>query len=64
MQGERLHSVKKREVLDIQRSNLSSVLSDFQRLEDYQRRLDTSNLKLSEYPNVEELRVRDGPIIT
>uniref|UniRef100_A0A2K6EFT3 Rho guanine nucleotide exchange factor 12 n=1 Tax=Propithecus coquereli TaxID=379532 RepID=A0A2K6EFT3_PROCO len=30
-----------------------------QRLEDYQRRLDTSSLKLSEYPNVEELRVRD-----
>ena len=29
-------------------------------MEDYQRRLDTSNLKLSEYPNVEELRVRDG----
>ncbi|EGW11652.1 Rho guanine nucleotide exchange factor 12 [Cricetulus griseus] len=27
-----------------------------QRLEDYQRRLDTSNLKLSEYPNVDELR--------
>lgn len=36
---------------------------NFQRLEDYQRRLDTSNLKLSEYPNVEELRVRDCLII-
>ena len=52
--------LRNREIIDPQRSNLSSVLSDFQRLEDYQRRLDTSNLKLSEYPNVEELRVRDG----
>ncbi|XP_070129897.1 rho guanine nucleotide exchange factor 12 isoform X10 [Equus przewalskii] len=43
-----------------------------QRLEDYQRRLDTSNLKLSEYPNVEELRnldltkrkmIHEGPLV-
>nr|KAF6436915.1 Rho guanine nucleotide exchange factor 12 [Molossus molossus] len=45
---------------------------DKQRLEDYQRRLDTSNLKLSEYPNVEELRnldltkrkmIHEGPLV-
>lgn len=43
-----------------------------QRLEDYQRRLDTSNLKLSEYPNVDELRnldltkrkmIHEGPLV-
>lgn len=43
-----------------------------QRLEDYQRRLDTSNLKLSEYPDVEELRnldltkrkmIHEGPLV-
>ncbi|KAB1254696.1 Rho guanine nucleotide exchange factor 12 [Camelus dromedarius] len=43
-----------------------------QRLEDYQRRLDTSSLKLSEYPNVEELRnldltkrkmIHEGPLV-
>ncbi|XP_054985893.1 rho guanine nucleotide exchange factor 12 isoform X1 [Sorex araneus] len=43
-----------------------------QRLEDYQRRLDTSNLKMSEYPNVEELRnldltkrkmIHEGPLV-
>uniref|UniRef100_A0A6I8N9R3 Rho guanine nucleotide exchange factor 12 n=1 Tax=Ornithorhynchus anatinus TaxID=9258 RepID=A0A6I8N9R3_ORNAN len=43
-----------------------------QRLEDYQRRLDTSNLKLTEYPNVEELRnldltkrkmIHEGPLV-
>ncbi|XP_027627784.1 rho guanine nucleotide exchange factor 12 [Tupaia chinensis] len=43
-----------------------------QRLEDYQRRLDTSNLKLSECPNVEELRnldltkrkmIHEGPLV-
>ncbi|KAF3823669.1 hypothetical protein GH733_007137 [Mirounga leonina] len=43
-----------------------------QHLEDYQRRLDTSNLKLSEYPNVEELRnldltkrkmIHEGPLV-
>lgn len=43
-----------------------------QRLEDYQRRLDTSNLKLSEYPNVEEFRnldltkrkmIHEGPLV-
>lgn len=51
---------RNREVIDIQSGNRHSILSDFQRLEDYQRRLDTSNLKFSEYLNVEELRVRDG----
>lgn len=50
--------------LYLHNSNLCSVLSDSQRLEDYQRRLDTSNLKLSEYPDVEELRVRNGPTMT
>ncbi|XP_070282355.1 rho guanine nucleotide exchange factor 12 isoform X4 [Myotis yumanensis] len=43
-----------------------------QHLEDYQRRLDTSNLKLSEYPDVEELRnldltkrkmIHEGPLV-
>ncbi|KAH0514707.1 Rho guanine nucleotide exchange factor 12 [Microtus ochrogaster] len=43
-----------------------------QRLEDYQRRLDTSNLKMSEYPNVDELRnldltkrkmIHEGPLV-
>ncbi|XP_016063141.1 PREDICTED: rho guanine nucleotide exchange factor 12 [Miniopterus natalensis] len=43
-----------------------------QRLEDYQRRLDTSNLKFSEYLNVEELRnldltkrkmIHEGPLV-
>ncbi|XP_059563588.1 rho guanine nucleotide exchange factor 12 isoform X3 [Myotis daubentonii] len=43
-----------------------------QRLEDYQRRLDTSSLKLSEYPDVEELRnldltkrkmIHEGPLV-
>lgn len=54
---------RNREVIDTQSSNLGSILLYSQRLEDYQRRLDTSNLKLSEYPNVEELRVRDCLII-
>lgn len=49
--------------MDAQSLNPGSILFNFQRLEDYQRRLDTSNLKLSEYPNVDELRVRDVLII-
>uniref|UniRef100_A0A8C9KDR9 Rho guanine nucleotide exchange factor 12 n=1 Tax=Panthera tigris altaica TaxID=74533 RepID=A0A8C9KDR9_PANTA len=63
---------RNREVIDTQSSNLGSILSYLQRLEDYQRRLDTSNLKLSEYPNVEELRnldltkrkmIHEGPLV-
>lgn len=51
---------RNKEVIDAQSFNPGCILFNFQRLEDYQRRLDTSNLKLSEYPNVEELRVRNG----